>query len=105
MHAACAACHLLVCQCAPLLSYSRDGHAQVLDRASRTATSSSRTAAKNPIPAHVLSATGEQQCYVDRRENLRVENGRLILEAARGSWTGVPAGQGALRSGLAAAVH
>lgn len=37
---------------------------------------------------------GEQQCYVDRPENLRVENGRLILEARRGAYTGVPLSQG-----------
>ncbi|PSC75318.1 Glucan endo-1,3-beta-glucosidase A1 [Micractinium conductrix] len=31
---------------------------------------------------------GEHQCYVDRPENLRVENGRLVIEARRGDWAG-----------------
>jgi hypothetical protein len=41
---------------------------------------------------HALRARGggnnEQQCYVDRPENLRVERGRLVLEARRGAYTG-----------------
>lgn len=30
----------------------------------------------------------EKQCYLDRPENLRVENGRLVIEAVRGEHTG-----------------
>lgn len=58
-----------------------------------------RQVAESPLPSTCACClrplpADEQQCYADRPENLRVESGRLVLQAVRGSWTGVPPEQG-----------
>lgn len=55
------------------------------------------TIALNTLPVHWHPHRGggnsEQQCYTDRSSNIKVENGRLILEAVRGEYKGVPESQ------------
>jgi hypothetical protein len=44
------------------------------------------------LPPARGGGNGENQCYTDRPENVRVANGRLVLEARRGDYTGALAG-------------
>lgn len=58
------------------------------ERCPTTESSLSPTAASLCRSFPLGRSAGEKQCYLDRPENLRVEGGRLVIEAVRGRHTG-----------------
>jgi beta-glucanase (GH16 family) len=49
-------------------------------------------------PEHGYLRNGEKQFYTDRPENVRIEDGHLVIEARRDNWNGKPITSASLRT-------